>query len=519
MRTLIALACVFALAAAARTEWEAVSQASDNDHVKLMIAVKQDNTEWLEQTLMAVSDPKSPRYGQYLSLPEIWHKVHGNRNSVAQVVSFLQENGMSFDKTQDEGFFFATTNVATASKLFQTTFHIYRHKLNDATIVRTETDFIPIELADHVDFIIGHNTFQHVPRVRATQSKGNGLGVSPDTIDQAYKLNQYTATNPNSTQAVASFLKQYFMPSDLEKFQTKFNLPVRPIAKIEGLNLQALPGLEASLDVQYIGATGRDIPTWFVSVSKTANQGQEDFLSWVTAQLNDTTSPWVHSVSYGDVESSIDDSYKTRVNTEFMKFGATGRTVLIAAGDSGVSCDNNKFSPDWPTSSPYATSVGGTESDDQTVWSSGGGGFSNSYEQPQYQQAAVAAYLNGGKAPSSSYFNASGRAYPDVSAFATNFEIVFRGATLTVDGTSCATPTFAGVVAALNDIRFNNNRPPLGFLNPLLYQWGAEHPEAFNDIAQGSNPDGACPGFKATTGWDPASGWGSPNFAVMKTLV
>ena len=66
--------------------------------------------------------------------------------------------------------------------------------------------------------------------------------------------------------------------------------------------------------------------------------------------LNDTTSPWVHSVSpstearphamgfcsslgprlrmrqvsYGDVEASIPADYKTRVNVDFMKFGVSG---------------------------------------------------------------------------------------------------------------------------------------------------------------------------------------------------
>lgn len=42
------------------------------------------------------------------------------------------------------------------------------------------------------------------------------------------------------------------------------------------------------------------------------------------------------------------------------------------------------------------------------------------------------------------------------------FEIVFRGNNIAVSGTSCSTPTFAGVIAALNDIRLNNNKPPLG---------------------------------------------------------
>lgn len=78
----------------------------------------------------------------------------------------------------------------------------------------------------------------------------NNLGTTPQTIDQAYKLNGYTSTNANNSQAVAAFLKQYFKPSDLAKFQQKFNLPNRPITKIVGPNVEVAPGAEASLDVQ-----------------------------------------------------------------------------------------------------------------------------------------------------------------------------------------------------------------------------------------------------------------------------
>lgn len=67
-----------------------------------------------------------------------------------------------------------------------------------------------------------------------------------------------------------------------------------------------------------------------------------------------------------------------------------------------------------------------------------------------------------------------------------------------VSGTSCAAPTFAGVVALVNDVRLQHGKSPLGFLNPLFYQ----HPELFFDVTEGCNP-GGCPndGFCATKGW------------------
>lgn len=51
-----------------------------------------------------------------------------------------------------------------------------------------------------------------------------------------------------------------------------------------------------------------------------------------------------------------------------------------------------------------------------------------------------------------------------------------------------------------------------------------EHPAAFNDITEGSNrcSESGClcqSGFGATTGWDAASGLGTPNFAEIISAV
>ena len=269
--------------------------------------------------------------------------------------------------------------------------------------------------------------------------------------------------------------------------------------------------------MQYISSTGRNVDTWFVSTAPTPTG--DDFLFWIIGQVNTTNSPWVHSVSYGQDEDSTDISYLSRVESEFMKFGISGRTVLFSSGDLGTNCEilPDRFRPQWPASSAYVTAVGGTQSPTK-VWSDGGGGFSNVFPRPSYQDDAVEAYLKSGKAPPTFYFNTSGRAYPDVSAFSVNFVIEYEGGPTVVSGTSCATPTFAGIVAILNDIRLQGGKKTLGFLNPLLYQ--TLMGKGFKDITEGSNPGPFCAdGFNAAKGWDPASGWGSPNFGLLKALV
>ncbi len=99
---------------------------------------------------------------------------------------------------------------------------------------------------------------------------------------------------------------------------------------------------------------GYKIPTTFVSTPGiNPITGQEPFVEWIIKQqeLGDS-SPWVHSVSYGDDESTTTKALVDQLDVEFIKFGATGRSIMISSGDSGTQCNNagTKFLPVWPAS-------------------------------------------------------------------------------------------------------------------------------------------------------------------------
>jgi len=136
--------------------------------------------------------------------------------------------------------------------------------------------------------------------------------------------------------------------------------------------------------------------------------------------------------------------------------------------------------------------------------------------------------MNSSVAPPPNKFNNSlQRGYPDVSAVGDRILIIESGGIQVTAGTSASTPIFAGIVSLLNDYRLGMNLPPLGFLNPLLYQMAAAQPNTFNDVTEGDNKctSGSCCkyGFEAGIGWDAVSGLGTPNFdnmlAYVKTLV
>lgn len=242
--------------------------------------------------------------------------------------------------------------------------------------------------------------------------------------------------------------------------------------------------------------------------------------------------PQTISTSYGDDEQTVPESYAKRVCSEFAQLGARGVSLIFSSGDEGVGADGycysndgkntSTFLPAFPASCPFVTTVGATYQFNPEVAAydgrfrtpfTSGGGFSNYFPRPAYQDGVVPAYiasLNGEFAP---YFNAEGRGYPDVAAQGVNFTTIWNGSLTLVDGTSAAAPTFAGVISLVNDALIAAGKSPLGFLNPWLYAGGYK---AFTDVTSGSAAGckelGSGEGFPAQKGWDAVTGFGTPYF-------
>ncbi len=86
-------------------------------------------------------------------------------------------------------------------------------------------------------------------------------------------------------------------------------------------------------------------------------------------------------------------------------------------------------------------------------------------------------------------------------------------------GTSAGSPQWAGIIADANQLAGR----PLGFLNIALYELGnsSRAADSFHDITVGNNSFATgVPGYNATSGWDLASGWGTPQTeTLVKNLI
>ena len=278
---------------------------------------------------------------------------------------------------------------------------------------------------------------------------------------------------------------------------------------------------EVMLDMCVVGsvAPGANIFMYFTEFT---SQGWLDGLNQAITDANKID---VISISYGNPEDDPDGAWTAmgvqQVNQVFEAASAKGITICCASGDDGSSDQvSTGAHVDFPASSPYVLGVGGTKlvassATPQTiasevVWNetmqsegATGGGVSAVFTKPGYQNTVNVP-------PSANPPHSIGRGVPDVASVA---DPVTGVVVMQVDGkqlepiggTSAAAPMWAALVARLNQGLSAN----CGFLNTLIY--GSQFPKnAFHDITSGNN--GA---YKAGTGWDACTGFGTPDGEAM----
>ena len=70
-----------------------------------------------------------------------------------------------------------------------------------------------------------------------------------------------------------------------------------------------------------------------------------------------------HTHTHTHIHTPFRYDYAVRVNTELMKVGARGTSLLMASGDfgTGLGLSRDLFWPEFPADSPWVTAVGGTQ--------------------------------------------------------------------------------------------------------------------------------------------------------------
>ena len=333
------------------------------------------------------------------------------------------------------------------------------------------------------------------------------------------------APSPNASagSADATDIRQ-----DLAAFNRMFGLPAVRIQIVTTLAGSAAPwqaaGAEEVGDTEIVHAVAPAAALRVVllppgpNVFKNAATATADMIAGLRLAVSGTD---VASISWSLGEHYFRPAQVTQMHSILLGAAAHHVTVIGSSGDNAALSDTDFGRPvkevSLPASDPLALGVGGTS---LTVKPSGayiretafstGGGFSRLYARPAYQDGV----------PRISKM----RGVPDVAADADQpgLPTVFVGGYIETNlGTSNSAPLWGGLIALADQDAHHD----LGLVNPAIYRIArsSSYHKAFHDITTGNNNAviGAVTvtGYQAGPGWDPVTGWGSPNAQVLIPLL
>jgi tripeptidyl-peptidase-1 len=562
--TITLLATLFILGACFDSDWKLVRKADSDTNITFGILLKQNNTDMLNQMLDTISDPDSKMYGNYMTLEEIGMIVGIDYETKMELDIVNKYLGFNCSFMYDA--YLCTASIQTVNKVFNVNMCIYENS-QGKKLIRSNIDYVvPIEYGNYgssIDFIEGlsNNLF---PIVNPKTVKTTDISVDPRYVGQESVNLMYNiggvAGNSNITVAAWEFMEGGFLQNYVIDSQLGNGVSPRNVTILVGPN--GSNDIETELDLDEIANFGG------------INVGYGESNGWIVMgalqiqHLNASVRPNVVSISYGwsvydqctvvTCNNITSQQYVARADNELKKLGLLGVSVLVSSGDAGSKgrtdegCTTNRLDPDYPGSSPYVTSVGATfntqcsneynfttslcvndscstcfanatvpVSFDYVEWTTGGGFAAQNFQ--SWQVGFTDEYLKSGVYLPNSSWNELGRGYPDVVMNGHNCPTygVYGAGFAKIDGTSCSSPMFAGLVGLLNSHQLAKNRPMLGFLNPLLYKLASNYPAVFTPSAAGytyCTEDMCCTpdeGFQTpphSTKWNPVFGLGQPNF-------
>jgi len=331
---------------------------------------------------------------------------------------------------------------------------------------------------------------------------------------------------------------------DLAAFDSMFQLPAARIQVVTSLAGSAAPWQATGEEIQDFEIVHAVAPAATLrvvllpsSVLDSAATATADMLAGLRLAVSGTD---VASISWSLGEHYFTKAQVAQMHSILLGAAVHHVTVIASSGDTGGFSDPQPFGStpvkevSLPASDPLVLATGGTTLTanpssgvyiGETVWntstgfvqpaSASGGGFSHLYARPAYQDGV----------PGISAM----RGVPDVAGDADaqgGAPIVFAGGgkrwIISASGTSASAPLWGGLMALADQYA----RHDLGLVNPAIYRIArsSSYHKAFHDITAGSNtmtmpyPAGTA-GYQAAPGWDPATGWGSPNAQVLVPLL
>lgn len=461
--------------------------------------------------------------------PEDFGDAFGaSRFEYAQFATWLRAQGAEIVRTTPSR---TTVTVRATAEVIARLFGVEVHQFEDrygVFVAPTTALSAANEALDVITGVVGvDNSYPwatHLaPPILPGPDAAPGTGAqTPSDMEQRYFEDIATITKPGMGQTVAILSTNMRTKStDLDSYLSTYK-PAGVTALATGQYSQVEVG-GPSRDPDDTNAYGENVldPEMVLATAPyakiiqvfTATNGGGLFADGIAYIVNDLATVHAVTVSWGTCERGAGGEMPV-LNALLAQAKAEGQQWFFASGDYGVDgcrdmTGNKIFSAGWPASSPFAVGVGGTQPVSGTVgpggekaWSGSGGGPSEALDKPAYQTMLTPAD--------------SSRDEPDLSAVASAVaytDSVNGGGA--IGGTSAATPIVAGLWAVL----VQQKAPTTGIktAHESLYTL-AKAGNGFTDITTGTTigpSDTTNGGYAAKTGYDYATGLGTPNLTSL----
>ena len=342
---------------------------------------------------------------------------------------------------------------------------------------------------------------------------------------------------------------------DLARFDSLFGLPAARLRVVTSLAGSASPWLaygEEVLDLEMVHVIAPDAALTVVLVKATSLNNPGNAVTAAVAAIRlGISQGGVISISAAGQTGGEHCDTRAQVASVHSALQAAARhhvTVVAASGDVGAvgepcavikALTGGTFPPvkevNLPASDPLVLAAGGTSltashktgayigetawglpfGNPGTAFQASGGGFSRLFSRPGYQDGVAGIGARRGVPDVAS--DASGHTGMAIAISDGGGQYTIRNS----GGTSATAPMWAGLIALADQYAGRH----LGFVNPAIYRIGrsARYHQAFHDITSGNNtvrfPPRTITGYQASAGWDPVTGWGSPDGRVLIPLL
>jgi subtilase family serine protease len=352
----------------------------------------------LDTLVAAQQSPASPLYHHWLTPDQYAAQFGVAPADIAAAEAWLEQQGFSVDsvaRSRNRITFSGT--AAQVAAAFGAPLHNYATPASGnqpaATHFAPSADLtIPAALASSVLTIDNLSDFRprahfklHPPQAQAQPRFSSGQTgdnfLTPADVDIIYGVSGATGAGYIGTgQTIAIVGQSAVENSDLTNFQNAAGIPNKlpTFTLVPDTGTSAInPGgstdsdeVESDIDLEYSNAIAQGATIDFVYTGNSNNNGGafEAIQYAVDNQIGD-----IISSSFGTCEPALGSADYSSLNAVLEQAAAQGQTVIAAAGDDGstdcngegtgsdAAAEDEQLAVDFPGSSQYVTSMGGTE--------------------------------------------------------------------------------------------------------------------------------------------------------------